>query len=142
MTVRLPGKSSKVPLVRPVCDGQINEHLAIQASEELALEITPVAAKEIDAIDLPPLPVQANRILAAYQLEAATTPQGANASVSLETSVHKNYEIPTALVVSADLMTYLDAQLWQQTEANFQIANASRQFLTFRLPEECAALVA
>jgi hypothetical protein len=131
----ITGKKFEVPLVRPVCDGQINEHLAIQASEELALDITPFAAKEIDAIDLPPLPVQANRILAAYQLEAATTPQGVKASAALETSVHKNYEIPGALVVSANLTTYLDAQLWQQTEANFQIANASRQFLTFRLPE-------
>ncbi|MBN1973497.1 MAG: hypothetical protein JW787_07640 [Sedimentisphaerales bacterium] len=129
------GNRLKVPLVRPVCDGQINEHLAIQANEELALEITPVGAKEIDAIDLPPLPVQANRILAAYQLEAATAPEGTNASVSLVTSVHTNYEIPTALAVSAHLMTYLDAQLWQQTEANFQVANASRQFLTFKLPE-------
>lgn len=131
----VPGKKFKVPLVRPVCEGQINEHLAVQASEELALKITPVAVKEIDAIDLPSLSVQSSRIIAAYQLQAPAAPDGAKVSVSLETSVHKNYEIPTALAVSADLTTYLDAQLWQQTEANFQIANASRQFLTFRLPE-------
>lgn len=129
------GNTLKVPLIRPICDGQINEHLAIQANEELALEITPAGTKEIDAIDLPPLPVRASRILAAYQLEAANAPEGVNTSISLKTSVHTNYEIPTALVTSANLLTYLDNQLWQQTEANFQIANASRQFLTFRLPE-------
>ncbi len=129
------GNTLKVPLIRPICDGQINEHLAIQANEELALEITPAGTKEIDAIDLPPLPVRASRILAAYQLEAANAPEGVNTSISLKTSVHTNYEIPTALVTSANLVTYLDNQLWQQTEANFQIANASRQFLTFRLPD-------
>ena len=129
------GNKFEVPLVRPLCEGQTSEHLAIQASEELALSINPVGAKEIDAIDLPPLPLQASRILAAYQLEPPSAIEGSNASLSLETSVHTTYQIPTALAVSADLTTYLDAQLRQQTEANFQIANASRQFLTFRLPQ-------
>ena len=129
------GNKFQVPLIRPLCDGQTAEHLAIQASEELALAITPVGVKEIDAIDLPPLPAQASRILAAYQLEPVAATSGANTSISLETSVHTGYQIPTALAVSANLTTYLDAQHWQQTEANFQIANASRQFLTFRLPQ-------
>ena len=132
-----PVKANKfaIPLVRPLCDGQINEHLAIQASEELALAITPAGAKEIDAIDLPPLPVRANRIIASYQLESPMVAEGTNSAISLETSVHTGYAIPTALAVSANLITYLDTQLWQQSECNLQVANASRQFLTFRLPE-------
>jgi len=127
--------SFQIPLVRPICEGQISEELAIQASEELALTIDASGAKEIDAVDLPPLPVQASRVLAAFQLDAATTATGPQAAVSLKTAVHKNYEIPSALAISAELTTYLDVKGGQRTEAKFNIANAGKQFLTIRLPE-------
>ena len=124
-----------VPLVRPICDGQMTEQLAVQASEELALAIDAAGAKEIDAVDLPPLPVAAGRILSAFRLQAATTAPGAEAAITLETAVHESYRVPSALAVSAELTTYLDVQGWQRTEATFRVANAGRQFLTFRLPE-------
>jgi len=132
----LPEGKLAVPLVRPICKGQINELLAVQASEELELTIQQTQAKKIDAIDLPLLPVPASRILAAYRLEAATTATGPAAAVTLGTTVHDNYEIPTALVVSAELKTYLDVRGGQRTEATFRLANAGRQFLTIALPEE------
>jgi len=125
-----------VPLVRPICDGQITEQLAVQASEELALTINAAGAKEIDAVDLPPLPVAASRILSAFRLQPAATPTGAEAAVTLETTVHQGYRVPSALAVSAELTTYLDVQGGQRTEATFRVANAGRQFLTFRLPED------
>jgi hypothetical protein len=124
-----------IPLVRPICEGQINEHLAIQASEELALAIEAGGAREVDAIDLPSLPVQASRILAAFRLDAASTETGAKAAVKLETAVHKNYEILSALATSAELTTYIDVQGGQRTQANFRLANAGKQFLTMRLQD-------
>ncbi|MHC4666294.1 MAG: hypothetical protein ACYS9T_10120, partial [Planctomycetota bacterium] len=127
--------ASSVPLVRAICPGQINEQLAVQASEELALTIRAGGAKEIDAIDLPPLPAAASRILAAYRFEAPTTPDGSNAEIVLGTAVHENYSVPSALAVAGELTTYLDRQGGQRTEATFLIANAGQQFLTFRLPE-------
>jgi hypothetical protein len=129
------GDDFQIPLVRPVCNGQINEHLAVQASEELAIEINADAAKEIDAIDLPILPVEASRIIAAYQLDTIMTPTGPDAAVLVHRSIHQNYEIPSALVISAELTTLLDIQLRQRTDARFRIANASLQFLTIRLPD-------
>ncbi|MHC4500165.1 MAG: hypothetical protein ACYS21_13735, partial [Planctomycetota bacterium] len=105
------------------------------ASEELALTIRAGGAKEIDAIDLPPLPAAASRILAAYRFEAPTTPDGSNAEIVLGTAVHENYSVPSALAVAGELTTYLDRQGGQRTEATFLIANAGQQFLTFRLPE-------
>ena len=128
-------KSFQVPLVRPICEGQISEQLAVQASEELALTVNAGGAKEIDAVDLPFLPIQARRVLAAFRLDAVNTVTGPEAAVMLETAIHKNYEIPSALVVSAELTTYLDVQGWQRTEASFRIANAGKQFLTVRLPK-------
>ena len=124
-----------IPLVRPICEGQINEHLAVQASEELALAIEAGGAKEIDAIDLPPLPVQASRILAAFRLDAAGTETGAKTTLKLQMSVHSNYQILSALASSAELTTYLDVQGGQRTQAQFCIANAGKQFLTMRLPD-------
>ena len=125
-----------IPLVRPTCEGQISEQLAIQASEELALTINADAAKEIDAVDLPPLPVEASRVLAAFRLDAATTATGSRATVALKTAVHTNYEIPSALAISAELTTYLDVRGGQRTEARFNIANAGKQFLTIHLPDD------
>jgi hypothetical protein len=127
--------SFEIPLVRPICDGQISEQLAIQASEELALTIDESQAKEIDAVDLPPLPVAASRVLAAYRLDAPTTATGPQAAVTLNTAVHENYGIPSALAISAQLTTYLDVRGGQRTEARFNIANAGKQFLTIRLPD-------
>ena len=127
--------SFQVPLVRPICRGQISEQLAIQASEELALAVDANQVREIDAVDLPPLPAPANRILAAFRLEATTTDTGPQATISLKTAVHENYEIPSALATSAKLTTYLDPCGGQRTEAVFEVANAGRQFLTIRLPD-------
>jgi hypothetical protein len=119
----------EIPLVRPVCDEQSSEHLAVQAGEELALTMIASQAKEIDAIDLPPLPGEAHRVLGAFRLDPEAT-------ISLKTAVHENYEIPSALATSAELTTYLDVQGGQRTEATFEIVNAGRQFLTIRLPDE------
>ncbi|MHC4327079.1 MAG: hypothetical protein ACYSWW_03025, partial [Planctomycetota bacterium] len=120
-----------IPLVRPICRGQISEQLAIQASEELALTIDVNEAGEIDAVDLPALPVEAGRVLAAFRLDAANP----GAAITLKTSIHQNYEIPSALATSAQLTTYLDPEGGQRTKATFNIANAGEQFLTIRLPE-------
>ena len=128
-------ESFQVPLVRPICDSQISEQIAIQASEQLALTIDASAAKEIDAVDLPPLPVEASRLLAAFRLDSATTETGPAAAVTLKTAVHENYEIPSALALSAEITTYLDVRGGQRTEARFDIANAGKQFLTIRLPD-------
>ncbi|MHC4353687.1 MAG: hypothetical protein ACYS0H_13325, partial [Planctomycetota bacterium] len=127
--------SFQVPLARPICRGQMSEQLAIQASEELALTVDANQVREIDAVDLPPLPAQANRILAAFRLEAATTEAGPQAVIALKTAVHENYEIPSALATSARLTTYLDPNGSQRTEAVFEVANAGKQFLTIRLPD-------
>jgi len=127
----------EVPLVRPICRdrGRVSEQLAIQASEELALKADAGGAKEIDAVDLPPLPAQAARILWAYRLDAPATPDGAKTALTLETDVHEGYEIPSALAISAHLTTYLDTEGSQRSEAGFTVANAGRQFLTIRLPQ-------
>ena len=127
--------SFEVPLVRLVCDEQSSEHLAVQASEELALTIGASQAKEIDAIDLPPLPIEAHRVLGAFRLDPATTAAGSTAAITLKTAVHENYEIPSALALSMKLTTYLDVRGGQRTEATFDMVNAGRQFLTIRLPD-------
>jgi len=134
-----------IPLVRPIWEqpgdsnapaqGQTSEQLAIQASEELALAIRSTGAEEIDAVDLPSLPVEAGRVVAAFRLDAPTTQTGSVAAIRARTAVHENYEIPSALAVSAELTTYLDVGGGQRTEARFNIANAGRQFLTIRLPD-------
>ncbi len=135
------------PLVRPICRGQADEWLAVQAGEELALTIETDGVKEIDAVDLPPLPIPAHRVLAAFRLKPISmptpTPQTtipeakpeAEAAITLKTTVHENYEIPSALAVSGALTTYLDVRGGQRTEAILHVANAGRQFLTVRLPQ-------
>ena len=134
-----------IPLVRPVWEqsadsnapaqGQTSEHLAIQASEELALTVSATGAKEMDAVDLPPLPAEAGRVVAAFRLDAPTTQTGSAAAIHAKTAVHERYEIPSALALSAELTTYLDVKGGQRTQAQFSIANAGKQFLTIRLPE-------
>jgi hypothetical protein len=113
----------------------MSEQLAIQASEELALTVDANQVREIDAVDLPPLPAQANRILAAFRIEATTTEAGPQTVIALKTAVHENYEIPSALATFARLTTYLDPRGGQRTEAIFEVANAGKQFLTIRLPD-------
>jgi len=128
-------KGFDVPLVRPICLGEISEQLAVQAAEESAVKVNVSGAKEIDAVDLPPLPAQAARILWAFRLDAPTTPAGAKTALILNTDVHESYEIPSALAVSARLTTYLDVDGGQRTQAEFSVANVGRQFLTIRLPQ-------
>jgi len=74
-------------------------------------------------------------VVAAFRLDAPTTQTGSVAAISARTTVHENYEIPSALAISAELTTYLDVGGGQRTEARFNIANAGRQFLTIRLPD-------
>jgi hypothetical protein len=128
-------KGFDAPLVRPICLGEISEQLAVQAAEESAVKVNVSGAKEIDAVDLPPLPAQAARILWAFRLDAPTTPAGSKTALVLNTDVHEGYEIPSALAVSAWLTTYLDVDGGQRTEAQFSVANVGRQFLTIRLPQ-------
>ena len=131
----LAGASVSAPLVRPFGADQSEEVVAVQASEELAVTVSAVGARAIDAVELPALPAPASRLLAAYRLEGPTTEAGAAAAVQLKTRRHAGYAIPAALVTSARLTTYLGAAGRQQTEARLQIVNAAVQFLTFELPE-------
>ncbi|HUT30558.1 MAG TPA: hypothetical protein VMX13_12260 [Sedimentisphaerales bacterium] len=131
----LPSDKFSAPLIRPIGQGRTNEVLAVQASEELALTIQAAGVKEMDAIDLPPLPGPASRILGAYRLEATATAAGCDAAVMLDTAVHQSYPVPSALAVAGELTTYLDRQGGQRTQAVFRIANVGQQFLTFRLPK-------
>ncbi len=128
-------KGFDAPLVRPICQGEISEQLAVQAAEESAVKVDVSGAKEIDAVDLPLLPAQAARILWAFRLDAPTTPTGSKTALILNTDVHEGYEIPSALAVSARLTTYLDVDGGQRTQAEFSVANVGRQFLTVRLPQ-------
>ena len=131
----LAGASASVPLVRPAGAGQVSEMLAIQASEELAVTVTSSGTADVDAIDLPPLPAPASRLLRALRLESPTTPAGAGATIRLASTVHAKYEIPSALATEATLTTYLGSNGSQQTEAVFQVANVGLQFLAVRLPK-------
>ena len=133
--------SFSAELIRPICAGAIDEQLvseqlAIQASEELAMDITAAGAKEMDAVDLDALPVAAGRILSAWRLTGWTAKEQADASFTLSTKVHENYEIPVALAMSSRLRTYVDVLGGQRTEAVFSVANAGMQFLTMRLPKD------
>jgi autotransporter-associated beta strand protein len=143
----LEGAGAAVPLVRPAGVGQSSEMLAIQASDELAVTVSTTGTTDVDAIDLPPLPAPASRLLRALRLESLTAAQsgaepggkapsaGAGAAaIRLAVTVHDKYEIPSALATEAVLTTYLGPNGSQQTEAVFQVANVGLQFLTVRLP--------
>ncbi len=130
----LSESGSTVPLIRPARVHQSAEVLAVQAGEELAISLEPKGTTELDTIDLPPLPGPAGRLLAAFRMEGLQTAQGAKAEIKLNTIVHKQYEIPAALAVSAEYQTYLGARGEQRTEAVFQIVNAGMQFLAVKLP--------
>ena len=134
--IALPGKEFTAALVRPLCLGQISEQLAVQAGQELALDISTTGAKEVDAIDLPVIPKSANRILSAFRLRPVTDQTERSAAVTLKTVLHDNYEVPSSLVLLANLMTHLDVRGGQRTQVYLRIANVGRQFLTFRLPEQ------
>jgi len=122
-----------VPLIRPIA-AQTSELLAVQAGEEIAVEIGADGAAEIDAIELPPLPGRAGRILAAFRLQPATSAPGAQAAVRVAATLHGRYDIPSVLAGSGELTTHLGADLSQRTEAIFRIANAGMQFLSIGLP--------
>ena len=143
----LEGAGAAVPLFRPAGVGQSSEMLAIQASDELAVTVSTTGTTDVDAIDLPPLPAPASRLLRALRLESLTAAQsgaepggkapsaGAGAAaIRLAVTVHDKYEIPSALATEALLTTYLGPNGSQQTEAVFQVANVGLQFLTVRLP--------
>lgn len=133
----LPAEPFNAPLIRPQADN-VQEAVAIQADEELAIAVEATAANEIDAVDLPPLPIAPKRLVAAYRLEASqrsdvTTAPAAEARLRIKTTVHATYEIPAALALSGDLTTYLGSDGSQRTIARYRLANAGLQFLTFRL---------
>ncbi|MCD6394623.1 MAG: hypothetical protein J7M40_14105 [Planctomycetes bacterium] len=137
----LKEESVAAELIRPICAGGtdeqlLSEQLAIQASEQLAMDITADGAKEMDAVDLDPLPVAAGRILSAWRLAGAAANEQKDASFKLETKVHENYPIPVALAMSSRLRTYMDVSGGQRTEGVFSVANAGMQFLTIRLPKD------
>ncbi len=127
--------SSYLPFVRPMCSGRTEEKLAIEASEELAMDIQATQAKEIDAIDLGQLPFATQRILAAFELPTVNVSEQQLSQIKYTISAHANYAIPTALVDGAYLTTLIDVEAGQRTQAVFRITNASRQFFTFRLPD-------
>ena len=142
----LSGADAAVPLVRPAGVGQASEMLALQASEELAVTVTAAGTTDVDAIDLPPLPAPASRLLRALRLESLTAGAASGAApggkappaaaIRMAMTVHEKYEIPSALAAEARLTTYLGPDGAQQTEAVFQVANVGLQFLTVRLPEK------
>ncbi len=127
----LPSGTFPVPLVRPYGATQAGELVAIQASEELAVDAAAEGVREIDTIDLPALPAPARRLLAAYRLEGGP----GKAAIKLTTTVHDNLDIPAALVTSADFTTYLGADGSQRAEATFHLVNAGLQFLAITLPD-------
>jgi len=131
----LSGEEVRVPLIRPIGSEQVHEMLAVQASEELAVTVDAVGTSDVDAVDLPPLPAPATRLLRAFRLEAPTTAAGAGARISLTAKVYDKYAIPPALAAEATFRTYLGARGSQRTEATFRVANAGMQFLAIRLPK-------
>jgi len=128
------GAGVSVPLVRPIGARQVTEMLAIQASDELDVTMAAVGATDVDAVDLPPLPAAATRLLRAFRLAAPTTAEGVSAGVRLSTKVHEKYAIPSALAAEASFLTYLGPQGGQRTEATFRVVSAAMQFLPVRLP--------
>lgn len=136
-------KGFDIPLVRPIGPDQFvvkDEMLAIQAGEELAVTMQSTGASEVDAIDLPPLPASAQRLLWALRLESPLAAKGAAAGVKLQTTIHGNYATPAALVVSASYTTFVDrpsaGEAPCRTEATFNIVNSGMQFLSIRLPKD------
>jgi len=134
----LSGQEVRVPLIRPIGSEQINEMLAVQASEELAIAFKPErpeGTSDVDAVDLPALPAAATRLLRAFRLESPTTVAGAAAEIGLAAKVYDKYTIPPALAADATFTTYLGARGSQRTQAIFRVANAGMQFLAIRLPK-------
>ncbi len=131
-----------VPLVRPLAGGQTRELLAVQAGEELAVTVDASGARDVDAVDLPPLPGKPRRLLRAFRLTAPDTPGGEKAAVRLATKLHEPYAIPAALAAEVRFTTQLGAGGEQETEAVFRVANAGLQFLPVRLPRGAKLLSA
>ncbi len=121
-----------LPLVRPVASSPPAEFLALQGEEELAVHTASAGMAEIDTLDLPPLPQPASRLLGAYRVESGSP----DPALRVRTEVHDRYDVPTALVLSANLTTYVGTDASQQTEARLRLVNAGLQFLTVALPPE------
>jgi hypothetical protein len=122
------------PLLRPVGVGQSSEMLAIEGQQDLGVSVSLAGATDMDAIDLPPLPRPASRIISAMRLSSASTPAGAQAAVKLSTTVHEPYGVAPAIARQVDMVTHLGADGSQRTALDMQLANAALQFLTFALP--------
>lgn len=122
-------------LIRPVCAGEINELLAIESSEDIALDIDVTGGKEIDAIDLPALPAAVNRILAAYRLNSLNSETGDYVGVGLTSVVHDNYDIAKTIILRSEITSHVDVDGSQRVEGVFRVANAGRQYLKMKLPE-------
>ncbi|MBI5722922.1 MAG: hypothetical protein HZA50_03110 [Planctomycetes bacterium] len=138
--IPLPAGEFEAPLIRQAGAAQAAEMLAIQASEELAIQVRSAGVKDMDSVDLPALPARAGRILYAMQLESpgegqsATRPAADAVSIKLSTRIHDNYKIPSSLAVSAKYVTYIDNDASQRTQVNFVLASSSMQFLPVALP--------
>ena len=129
------GPNLDLPLVRLAGADQLTEFAAIEAGEEFEIEVSSEGTREVDPIDLPELPVQARRILSAHRFLPETT-SGAGVKFKLSSGTLENYAIPSILAVEASLKTQVGIRGSQQTEARWQVANVSRQFLEVRLPED------
>ncbi len=130
----LDGSDHELPLLRLAGADQLVEFAAIEAGEEFAVEIEVSGTREVDPIDLPDLPAQARRILAAHRfLPEAEQSDGIHFKLSSETL--KSYAIPSVLVLKSNLKTQVGVRGSQQTQAQWKIANVSRQFLEVQLPE-------
>jgi hypothetical protein len=128
------GPNLDLPLVRLTGADQLTEFAAIEAGEEFEVEVSSEGTREVDPIDLPDLPVQARRILSAHRFLPETT-SGIGVKFKLSSGTLENYAIPSILAVEASLKTQVGIRGSQQTEARWQVANISRQFLEVRLPE-------
>jgi len=136
----LPEGEFALPLVRPAGAERATEALAIEATEELAVTVSASQAREVDTMDIPPLPAKARRVLGAFRLADNPRVAGPLAEIRLGTAVHKNYAIPSALVTEAELRTTVGADGSQQTQAQLRVVNAGLQFLTIKLPKNSRLL--
>ncbi len=122
-----------IPLIRPAGVPRADEMLAVQAREQLAVDLKPTQAEEIDQLELPTLPAKPKRILGAYRLKNGTAPMP---QISFVTTSQQGYGVPVAVAMSAELTTAIGANGSQQVKAVYNITNAGHQFITIRLPPE------
>ncbi|MFP4355001.1 MAG: hypothetical protein ACLFUJ_07720 [Phycisphaerae bacterium] len=122
---------TNIPLIRAAGVERGSLVVAVDASEELAVQLEASAAGELDLLELPPLPAAARRILGAWRFELTGPNQP---SLSARTTIYQRYDVPVAIATEMKLTTQLDAQGRQNTRADIRIVNAGLQFLTVRLP--------